>query len=253
MTRADGFNRDDVAKIVHPACVDLVEPESLGQVKSEFGLLAGQGQRRGERHRGGEDFGPGHGLEDGRGGQVAPPPLSGCRYITTGGPGRCVDGRAEELEMVDIHIAADGRIPERVGGVNREVGEDLQVPVHAPRAFLRTMPPAAQPVVQMGEGGKDDMGGAEARVRPQVEEHQPLGALGWKPVLRMGMDRPGPLQGAVWAVNDIGEGVGRQAGRGLPGALGSPEADPGEIGQIYVIVGGSVEVNREFYLWNVRI
>ena len=136
---------------------------------------------------GGENFGPGHGLECRRDGQRARPPLSGCRHITTGGPGRCVDGRAEELEIVDIHIPADGRVPEGVCGVNPEVGEDLQVPVNAQRAILRTIPLTAQPVVQVGERGKDDMGGVKAGVRPQVEEdhEQPLCALGRKTVLRM--------------------------------------------------------------------
>ena len=65
MIRADGLNLDDFAEVVHPACVDLVEPEPLGQVKGEFGLLAGQGQRRRERDGGREDFGAGHGLEGG--------------------------------------------------------------------------------------------------------------------------------------------------------------------------------------------
>lgn len=99
------------------------------------------------------------------------------------------------------------------------------------------------------------MGSAEACVRPQVEEdhEQPLCALGRKTVLRMGMDRPGPLQGAVRAVYDIGEGVGLLAGGGLSRALRSPEADPGEIGQIHVVIGGSVEVDREVYPWNIGI
>ena len=155
--------------------------------------------------------------------------------------------------MVDIHIPANGRIPECVSTVNREVGEDLQVAVNAPRAVLRTMPPAAQPVVQMGERGKGDMGGAKARVRPQVEEHQeqPLRALGRKPVLRMRMNRPAPLQGAVWAVNDIGEGVRLQAGGCLSCALWPSEANPGEIGQIHIVIGGSAEVNRAVYPGNL--
>ncbi len=255
MIRADGLNRDDVAEVVHATCVDLVKPEPLRQVEGEFGLLAGQGQRCGEWDGSGEDFGPGHGLECGRDGQGAHPPLSGCRHITTGGPRRHVDGRAEELEMVDIHIAVGGRIPEGVGGVNPEVGEDLQVAVNAPRAILGTMPPAAQPVVQVGERGKGDVGGAKAGVRPQIEEHekQPLGALGRKPVLRVRMDRPGPRQAAVWPVDGIGEGVGLQAGGRLPGTLRSPEADPGEIGQIHVVVGGSGAVNGAGDSWRAAV
>lgn len=94
-------------------------------MKGEFDLLAGQGQRRGERYGGGEDFGLGHGLQCGRDGQIARPPLPGRRQSVSGGPRRRVDGRAEELEMVDIHITAGGRIPERVFAVNREVCEDL--------------------------------------------------------------------------------------------------------------------------------
>ena len=67
------------------------------------------------------------------------------------------------------------------------------------------------------------------------------------------MDRPGPLQAAVWAVYDIGKGVRLQAGRCLSCALGPSEADPGKIGQIHVVIGGSVEVDREVYPWNIRI
>ena len=48
------------------------------------------------------------------------------------------------------------------------------------------------------------------------------------------MDRPESLQAAVWAVNDIGEDVGLQAGGCLPCSLWSSEADPGKIGQIHV-------------------
>ena len=90
---------------------------------------------------------------------------------------------------------------------------------------------------------------AKAFVRSQVEEHQkqPIRALGRKTVLRMRMDRPEALQGAVWAVDDIGEGVGLQAGRCLSCSLQSSEVDLGEIGQIHFVIGGFVEVNREVY------
>lgn len=104
--------------------------------------------------------------------------------------------------------------------------------MNAPRAVLRTIPAAAQPVVQVGERVKDDMGGAEARGCPQVEEDQkqPLRALGRKPVLRMRMDRPALPQGAAWAVNSIGEGIGLPPGGCLLCFLRSSEADPGETG-----------------------
>ena len=88
--------------------------------------------------------------------------------------------------------------------MNREVLEDLQVPVNVRGRDPGDTPPAAKPGVQVGERAKDDVGGGEVLGRPQVKGHQkePLSALGRKAVLRVRIDLPQPLQGTSGPVDD---------------------------------------------------